>query len=692
MPRLPTIRVIGSQDISLTMIFCCEGVSIAISCSPHSASAAHEIKVTATLFPLPSPPLRVAAGQGPAPAPPFGLDVVLGLDVALAEIAHHRPVGVFRDPGRPPAPLVLVHERHELVREAGHRAGHADTADVRAAADAVDPAAIRHVALDHGSLAAELDQAAVIVSVLGRVLALLGEPGPVAALTDGAPEQPLGPQRLVELRRRSQAGEVQGEVEEHLGHVVGLRRAAWDAHDRQAGLGLPAPAQVVGQAHGAGGIVLHRRDAAIGGAGADRDDCGGLRREPVHPLVHRDRLPVLRIHGEAGPVALTVYLLVAERALDHQHERIQLALLGVEPRLRVLVAHRVVDHLVVDDHLGHARDGLQDDVLEALVRRRGHRHRVPLAAEARGHPQDVSGDRLCLLVVCKRSCHPVSSRSQQIRGSGSPTSWSMTRRPPKLVCINTMPGGSVRTSPISAACSQPGTALSARSASSAASGATNTSILPSLATYIGSIPRISAAPATAGCTGTSRSRTTIATADERAISFRTDATPPRVASRMQRRCDPADSSNASTAGHSERVSDSISASSSNSPRASMIAVPCSPMLPESRIRSPGRTAEGDSSARGSRRPSPVVQTYIPSACPRSTTLVSPATISMPASCAAAAIASTSRRRSSAGSPSSSTSDSVSATGRAPETARSLTVPLTASSPIDPPGNRSGLTT
>ena len=57
-----------------------------------------------------------------------------------------------------------------------------------------------------------------------------------------------------------------------------------------------------------------------------------------------------------------------------------------------------------------------------------------------------------------------------------------------------------------------------------------------------------------------------------------------------------------------------------------------------------------------------------------------------------AIASTSARSSSAGSPSSSTSDRLSASGRAPETARSLTVPLTASSPIEPPGKRSGLTT
>ncbi len=37
-------------------------------------------------------------------------------------------------------------------------------------------------------------------------------------------------------------------------------------------------------------------------------------------------------------------------------------------------------------------------------------------------------------------------------------------------------------------------------------------------------------------------------------------------------------------------------------------------------------------------------------------------------------------------------ETVSASARAPAIARSLTVPLTASSPIEPPGNRSGLTT
>ena len=82
------------------------------------------------------------------------------------------------------------------------------------------------------------------------------------------------------------------------------------------------------------------------------------------------------------------------------------------------------------------------------------------------------------------------------------------------------------------------------------------------------------------------------------------------------------------------MSDSISASSSNSSRASMIAEPCSPIGPDTMIRSPGRRPAVDSSARGSSTPTPVVQTYILSAWPRSTTLVSPVTICTPAASAA----------------------------------------------------------
>ena len=86
--------------------------------------------------------------------------------------------------------------------------------------------------------------------------------------------------------------------------------------------------------------------------------------------------------------------------------------------------------------------------------------------------------------------------------------------------------------------------------------------------------------------------------------------------------------------------------------------------------------------------------YIPSAWPRSTTFVSPPTIAHARRRARrAAIASTSAR-SVVGVEAllEDQADSVSASGFAPAIARSLTVPLTASSPIEPPGKRSGLTT
>ena len=162
--------------------------------------------------------------------------------------------------------------------------------------------------------------------------------------------------------------------------------------------------------------------------------------------------------------------------------------------------------------------------------------------------------------------------------------------------------------------SQPGTARSAASAPSAASGATNATSLPSLATYIGSIPRISAAPATAGRTGTRASRTIIATdgGARELVEHRRDAAAGRVAQAAQ--LGPTASSSASTTGHSERrvgldLGVELELAAREHDRRAVLADRC----PDSRIRSPGRSAAGDSRARGSRRPIPVVQTYIPSA-------------------------------------------------------------------------------
>src|SRR5208282_3809539 len=178
MPRLPTIRVIGSQVISVSSgslpapVVSCPYSSEVIVCSPRLLVAGAE-------FGALDAPLRL---------------LVQGLGGKAAEAADDGAVHAaggrrYRRARR------LVHERHELVREAGHRAGDADAAHVRAAAHAIDPAPLGHVALDHGTPAAQLDQARGR-AVLGGELAFLVVPGPVAALVHGRVEQPLGPQRL----------------------------------------------------------------------------------------------------------------------------------------------------------------------------------------------------------------------------------------------------------------------------------------------------------------------------------------------------------------------------------------------------------------------------------------------------------------------------------------------------------------
>ena len=81
-----------------------------------------------------------------------------------------------------------------------------------------------------------------------------------------------------------------------------------------------------------------------------------------------------------------------------------------------------------------------------------------------------------------------------------------------------------------------------------------------------------------------------------------------------------------------------------------------------------------------------------SAEPRFTTLVSPVTIATPAALAARAMESTMTRQFLHGKPSSMMKAAERNKGSAPLIARSFTVPLTASSPMLPPGKNSGVTT
>src|SRR5215470_7539566 len=196
MPRLPTIRVIGSQVIS---------VSSASPAAPVSCPYSSEVIV--------SPRLLVAGAEFGTLHAPLRL-LVHRLGGEAAEAAYDRAVHAAggRRYGRARG---LVHERHELVREAGHRAGDADAAHVRAAADAVDPAPLGYVALDHRAPAAQLDQA-LGRAVLGGELALLVVAGPVAPLVHRGREQPGRPERPVQRDHRRLAGDLVEQVEDGL--------------------------------------------------------------------------------------------------------------------------------------------------------------------------------------------------------------------------------------------------------------------------------------------------------------------------------------------------------------------------------------------------------------------------------------------------------------------------------------------
>ncbi len=173
-----------------------------------------------------------------------------------------------------------------------------------------------------------------------------------------------------------------------------MDRAAGHADDRQPGLGPPVPAEVVGHAHRAGRVARHRVDAAVGGAGADRQDRGRLRGQPVEPLAGRHRLAGGRVVAEAAPVALGLDRLVRDRALDHEHERLEFAAVGLVPPLDEVVGPGLRPALEVDQRPVHrdlrqARQRAERDLLDARLGRRRQRDGVTVAAQPAVHPEDV---------------------------------------------------------------------------------------------------------------------------------------------------------------------------------------------------------------------------------------------------------------------------------------------------------------
>ena len=167
------------------------------------------------------------------------------------------------------------------------------------------------------------------------------------------------------------------------------------------------------------------------------------------------------------------------------------------------------------------------------------------------------------------------------------------------------------------------------------------------------------------------------------------ATPPRVGSRRTRTSAPVPrmaSHRPFSGAQSEAISPCIIPL-----RASMMAVPWSPTMPETMTASPSLRFFGLRPGYFT-KPIPAVLIYILSPLPRSTTFVSPVTTCTPALSAVHLMDSTIFSKSSTGSPSSIIKEQLKYFGTAPHIAMSFTVPQTESLPISPPGKNIGSTT
>src|SRR5690349_3792296 len=96
----------------------------------------------------------------------------------------------------------LVHERHELVRKARHRARDADSADIRTPTNPAHPTAFGHVAVHHGPPAADLYQALRRAIFVCEIALLIIAPA-IATLVHGLSEQPRRTKLVVEWNDRS---------------------------------------------------------------------------------------------------------------------------------------------------------------------------------------------------------------------------------------------------------------------------------------------------------------------------------------------------------------------------------------------------------------------------------------------------------------------------------------------------------
>src|SRR5271156_89098 len=152
MPRLPTMRVIGSQFIS-TRFFDLLGTSLVGAVIVLiDRSLCFVLRQWASIRSW-----MVAGGQFSARMTPLWFLVDGGLG-HVAQGANGAAVGADGCAGNL-CTRRLIHKGHEFVGETGHGAADADAANVGATADSGHPPAFGHIAVHHRAPASQLHDA-----------------------------------------------------------------------------------------------------------------------------------------------------------------------------------------------------------------------------------------------------------------------------------------------------------------------------------------------------------------------------------------------------------------------------------------------------------------------------------------------------------------------------------------------------
>src|ERR1700683_1313452 len=235
MPRLPTMRVIGSHDISLmsgALAAGLGGAAVWVSGTSIVVAIWGLLRISDVGVVL----RFVTGGQPRIRMPPLGF-LVQSMLGDIAESLDDGSVG-FAHGARDERAGRRIHEGHEFIRESRHGAADADSADVGTYADPPHPSALGHVAVHHRTPAAEFDQAFGLTIFRGE-FALLVITAAIAAFVHGLAEEPGGSQLIVEWNHRREARDLIEQIEQRFHHVVGLHGAAGPIHDGPARLRFP---------------------------------------------------------------------------------------------------------------------------------------------------------------------------------------------------------------------------------------------------------------------------------------------------------------------------------------------------------------------------------------------------------------------------------------------------------------------